>query len=92
MVNPERLEGRRLRGSVVERCPSYGFLMGDDRLTRFFMPGDLLDGRERFGTLRNGDRVEFTSVAGRPGKGPRAIKIALLRNGEPASVDESRGV
>jgi cold shock CspA family protein len=73
-------------GFVLQVLPRYGFVSGPTRQQHLFLPTDVLDAAG-YSALRPGDRVSFTSVPGRPGKGPRALRVqsALHRTDDGGS-------
>jgi cold shock CspA family protein len=66
-----------MQGSIKNLKPSFGFIRGDDRIDRFFLPGSMTQPVAReFADLRQGDRVEFEHQDHE--RGPRAVRVVVL--------------
>lgn len=64
-------------GKPGETTPTYGFIRGDDKIDRFFMPGVMTQPPTReFLDLRVGDRMEFEHQD--HARGPRAVKVSFV--------------
>lgn len=64
-----------MRGYIEVLKPNYGFLMGEDNVSRFFIPTCLKATTLPWELLRVGMGVQFTSIA-HP-RGPRAIEVRI---------------
>jgi cold shock CspA family protein len=64
-----------VRGHIEHLKPTYGFIMGEDRISRFFVPTGLERTTLKFAELVTGMEVEFTHIEGE--RGPRAIEIRV---------------
>lgn len=68
-----------MRGTIERLLPTFGFIRGDDRIGRFFIPSGLQAGGVQFSALRVGMQVGFIHID-HP-RGPRAIDILVLEEG-----------
>lgn len=66
------------KGMEGER-PTFGFIRGEDGISRFFIPTGLQQTTIRFDEVKVGMRVEFTEID-HP-KGPRAIEVRVVNGG-----------
>lgn len=67
----------RNRGTISTLKPTFGFIQGEDGISRFFLPSGLqVSPGVSFGDLRVGMRVEFLHID-HP-RGPRAFEILIL--------------
>lgn len=71
------------RGVIDTLYATYGFIRGDDRIQRFFIPSSLQT-TQRIGwdDLHVGMVVEFIGIE-HP-RGPRAIEVLILEGGHDA--------
>lgn len=67
--------------------PTFGFLMGEDGVSRFFIPTGLQTTTLKFDDLHSGMAVEFTPID-HP-KGPRAIEIRVVAKVKPRSEERA---
>lgn len=64
-------------GRPGESKPTFGFISGDDRIDRFFMPGVMVQPVQReFSDLKIGDRMEFDHQD--HDRGPRAVRVKFV--------------
>ena len=66
-------------GTVETLHERYGFIRGEDGVSRFFMPSGLSqdgNGGTAFSDMSVGDRVEFVHID-HP-RGPRAVEVVVL--------------
>lgn len=70
----------RIKGTVKFYDPTkgWGFITPDDRSPDVFVHKTELRA-SRLSELQENDRVEFVPVAGKPGKGPKAVDVELVR-------------
>jgi CspA family cold shock protein len=61
-----------------------GFITPDDGTEEIFVHHTAIE-MKGYRLLNNGDEVEFGTVAGRPGKGPKADRVKVLRAANPHS-------
>jgi len=63
------------KGAEGDR-PTFGFIRGDDNISRFFIPTGLQATTIKFDDMKVGMRVEFSEIE-HP-KGPRAIEVRVV--------------
>lgn len=75
-------------GTVETLRDRYGFIRGDDGVSRFFLPSALSPLGVTFDGLTIGTRVKFVHIE-HP-RGPRAIEINIVAEGQSSSTRQRR--
>lgn len=66
-----------MQGHIKNLKDTFGFIRGDDKVDRFFMPGVMVQpALFDFAELQQGDRVEFDHED--HDRGPRAVRVRVF--------------